>query len=151
MMRFVGSSRSVVAQTAQALKLLRDNGSRCTTHDEDDALWRKLSAVPLTVCRRTKLARGLCDRLIWLDFWVRWLNWKMMKPRTRSFAGMPGWATAACAQLRALRCIIAKPCARWNACDRKPEASAAVWSLKARPTRSEMNLMPGVILVRRRS
>jgi glycolate oxidase subunit GlcD len=47
MMRFVGSSRSVIAQTAQALKLLRDDGNRCETIDEDQQQWSRLSAVPL--------------------------------------------------------------------------------------------------------
>jgi glycolate oxidase subunit GlcD len=47
MMRFVGSSRSVIAQTAQALKLLRDDGNRCETIDEDKQQWSRLSAVPL--------------------------------------------------------------------------------------------------------
>ena len=47
MMRFVGSSRSVVTQTAQALKLLRDDGNRCATFDEDAQPWAKLSALPL--------------------------------------------------------------------------------------------------------
>jgi glycolate oxidase FAD binding subunit len=47
MMRFVGSARSVVAQTAQALKLLRDDGNRCATLDEESQPWSKLSAVPL--------------------------------------------------------------------------------------------------------
>lgn len=47
MMRFVGSSRSVIAQTAQALKLLRDDGNRCETIDEDNQQWSRLSAVPL--------------------------------------------------------------------------------------------------------
>lgn len=46
MVRFMGSPRSVVAQTAQALKVLREANNQCTTHDDDDALWRKLSAVP---------------------------------------------------------------------------------------------------------
>jgi FAD/FMN-containing dehydrogenase len=47
MVRFVGSPRSVVAQTAQALKILRESNNKCETFDEDDPLWRKLSAVPL--------------------------------------------------------------------------------------------------------
>jgi FAD/FMN-containing dehydrogenase len=47
MVRFVGSARSVVAQTAQALKLLRDDSSRCATLDEESQPWSKLSAVPL--------------------------------------------------------------------------------------------------------
>jgi glycolate oxidase FAD binding subunit len=47
MVRFVGSPRSVVVQTAHALKVLRESNNQCVTHDEDDELWRKLSAVPL--------------------------------------------------------------------------------------------------------
>jgi glycolate oxidase subunit GlcD len=47
MMRFVGSSRSVIAQTAQALKLLRDDGNHCETIDEDQQQWSRLSCVPL--------------------------------------------------------------------------------------------------------
>ena len=47
MVRFVGSPRSVVAQTAHALKVLREGNNQCVTHDEDDELWRKLGAVPL--------------------------------------------------------------------------------------------------------
>jgi FAD/FMN-containing dehydrogenase len=47
MVRFVGSARSVVAQTAQALKLFRDDGVRCATLDEESQPWRKLSAVSL--------------------------------------------------------------------------------------------------------
>src|SRR5258707_1381612 len=45
--RCVGSARSVIAQTAQALKLLREAGNRCETHDEDAMLWSSLSAAPL--------------------------------------------------------------------------------------------------------
>jgi glycolate oxidase subunit GlcD len=47
MVRFVGSTRSVVAQTAQALRVLRESNNQCVTHDADDALWRGLGAVPL--------------------------------------------------------------------------------------------------------
>ena len=47
MMRFVGSARSVVAQTAQALKLLRDEGVRCATLDDEAQPWDRLSAAPL--------------------------------------------------------------------------------------------------------
>jgi glycolate oxidase FAD binding subunit len=47
MVRFVGSSQSVITQTAQALKLLRDNGNQCATIDEETQPWSKLSAVPL--------------------------------------------------------------------------------------------------------
>ncbi|HMJ24777.1 MAG TPA: FAD-linked oxidase C-terminal domain-containing protein [Pyrinomonadaceae bacterium] len=46
MLRFAGSPRSVVAQTAQALKLLRDDGNRCETLAEDAEAWSRLSAVP---------------------------------------------------------------------------------------------------------
>lgn len=47
LMRFVGSPRSVVTQTAQALKLLRDGDNRCEILDDDDRAWRGLSALPL--------------------------------------------------------------------------------------------------------
>jgi glycolate oxidase subunit GlcD len=47
MVRCVGSARSVITQTAQALKLLREAGNYCETHDEDARLWSSLSAVPL--------------------------------------------------------------------------------------------------------
>jgi FAD/FMN-containing dehydrogenase len=47
MIRFVGSPRSVVAETARALKLLRDEGTRCETLAEDPEAWSKLSAAPL--------------------------------------------------------------------------------------------------------
>jgi FAD/FMN-containing dehydrogenase len=45
MIRFAGSSRAVITQTAQTLKTLRDAGLRCTTHDEDLSLWQSLSNV----------------------------------------------------------------------------------------------------------
>ena len=48
LVRFAGSSRGVISQTAQALKLLREDGNnRCETFDEDEKLWGKLSAAPL--------------------------------------------------------------------------------------------------------
>jgi glycolate oxidase subunit GlcD len=47
LMRFVGSSQSVVTQTAQALKVLRDDGNRCTVLDDDAQFWARLSAVPM--------------------------------------------------------------------------------------------------------
>jgi glycolate oxidase FAD binding subunit len=47
LIRFAGSSRGVISQTAQALKLLReDSNKRCETFDEDEKLWRQLSAAP---------------------------------------------------------------------------------------------------------
>jgi len=47
LVRFAGSSRGVISQTAQALKLLREDGhNRCKTFDEDGTLWGKLSAAP---------------------------------------------------------------------------------------------------------
>jgi len=46
--RFAGSARSVISQTAHALKLSRyDVDNLCSTLDEDEALWRKLSAAPV--------------------------------------------------------------------------------------------------------
>jgi glycolate oxidase subunit GlcD len=48
MIRFAGGSRAVISQTAQALKLLREGGNNyCETFDEDETLWRRLSATPL--------------------------------------------------------------------------------------------------------
>jgi glycolate oxidase FAD binding subunit len=47
LVRFAGSSRGVISQTAQALKLLREDvNNRCETFDEDETLWSKLSAAP---------------------------------------------------------------------------------------------------------
>ncbi len=43
--RFAGSSRAVITQTAQTLKMLRDAGLRCVTHDDDVTLWQSLSNV----------------------------------------------------------------------------------------------------------
>jgi glycolate oxidase subunit GlcD len=43
LVRFAGSSRAVVTQTAQTLKTLRDAGLRCATHDEDLPIWQSLS------------------------------------------------------------------------------------------------------------
>jgi len=42
LIRFAGSSRAVVTQTAQALKALRDESVRCETRDDDTTLWQKL-------------------------------------------------------------------------------------------------------------
>ncbi|HVS80972.1 MAG TPA: FAD-linked oxidase C-terminal domain-containing protein [Pyrinomonadaceae bacterium] len=48
LVRFSGASRSVVSQTAQALKLLRgDRDARARTLDEDEALWSNLAALTL--------------------------------------------------------------------------------------------------------
>jgi glycolate oxidase subunit GlcD len=70
LMRFVGSSRSVITQTAQALKLLRDDGHRCETLEADAQAWSKLSSAPLAplaelkwraTLRPTDLAQFLGD------------------------------------------------------------------------------------------
>jgi FAD/FMN-containing dehydrogenase len=48
LVRFAGSARAVVSQTAHALKLLRDDqNNRCYALDEDQVLWQKLSAAPM--------------------------------------------------------------------------------------------------------
>lgn len=44
LIRFAGSSQGVVKQTAQALKLLRDNGLVCETHDDDAKLWSTIGS-----------------------------------------------------------------------------------------------------------
>jgi len=46
LIRFAGSSRTVITQTAQTLKALRDAGLGCATHDDDRSLWQSLSNVP---------------------------------------------------------------------------------------------------------
>ena len=56
LVRFAGASRSVVSQTAQALKLVRsDRDSQARTLDEDEVLWSNLAAVTLR----------LADNLSW--------------------------------------------------------------------------------------
>jgi glycolate oxidase subunit GlcD len=48
LVRFAGSPRAVVSQTAHALKLLRAaQNTNCFAVDEDDAFWLKLSAAPM--------------------------------------------------------------------------------------------------------
>jgi glycolate oxidase subunit GlcD len=47
LVKFAGSSRAVVTQTAQALKLLREQDSQCSTLDDDEAVWQRLAAAPL--------------------------------------------------------------------------------------------------------
>lgn len=49
MIRFAGAARGVVSQTAQALKLLRqDRNHDCETFDEDGPLWQRLGAAPFS-------------------------------------------------------------------------------------------------------
>jgi glycolate oxidase subunit GlcD len=47
LIRFAGSSRTVIKQTAQALTALRDEGFRCVTHDDDATLWRSVGVSAL--------------------------------------------------------------------------------------------------------
>ncbi|HXI25188.1 MAG TPA: FAD-linked oxidase C-terminal domain-containing protein [Pyrinomonadaceae bacterium] len=47
LVKFAGSARAVVTQTAQALKVLRDQGFQCSTFDDDEAIWQRLAAAPL--------------------------------------------------------------------------------------------------------
>jgi glycolate oxidase subunit GlcD len=44
LIRFAGSRQAVVTQAAQALKLLRDEGVLCETHDDDARLWSTISS-----------------------------------------------------------------------------------------------------------
>lgn len=44
LIRFAGSRRAVVTQTAQALKLMRDEGLLCETRDDDTNLWSTISS-----------------------------------------------------------------------------------------------------------
>ncbi|HEY5838147.1 MAG TPA: FAD-linked oxidase C-terminal domain-containing protein [Pyrinomonadaceae bacterium] len=47
LIRFAGSPRTVITQTAQALKTLRDESFRCALYDDDAALWQVLGSAPL--------------------------------------------------------------------------------------------------------
>jgi len=47
LIRFTGSARAVITETAQALKSLRDAGLRCATYDDDGSLWQGIAALPL--------------------------------------------------------------------------------------------------------
>lgn|SRR5574341_572138 len=47
LIRFAGSARSVITQTAQALKALRDQGFHCSAQDDDGLIWEKLAAASL--------------------------------------------------------------------------------------------------------
>ena len=47
LIKFAGSSRAVVTQTAQALKVLRDQGWQCSTLDDDESIWQRLAASSL--------------------------------------------------------------------------------------------------------
>ena len=47
LIRFAGSARAVITETAQALKALREAGLRCATHDDDASLWQGIAAAPL--------------------------------------------------------------------------------------------------------
>jgi FAD/FMN-containing dehydrogenase len=45
MIRFAGSTQAVIAQAAQALKILRDEAKvKCAVHDDDDDTWQKLNS-----------------------------------------------------------------------------------------------------------
>ena len=46
LIRFAGSTRTVISQTAQALKTLRDESFRCALYDDDAALWQVLGTAP---------------------------------------------------------------------------------------------------------
>ncbi len=69
LVRFVGSARAVVAQTAQALKLLRDGGSRCETLADDIDTWRRLGAAPFQSAGELKWRVALrpTDLIAFLD------------------------------------------------------------------------------------
>jgi len=47
LIRFAASTRTVITQTAQALKALRDKNFRCATYDDDAGLWQALGTAPL--------------------------------------------------------------------------------------------------------
>jgi FAD/FMN-containing dehydrogenase len=86
LVRFAGSSRAVVTQTAQTLKMLRDAGLRCVTHDDDVTLWQSLSNISSQIkydlgwsarARATDLS-ALIDEVVALerdDAWRSTIRW----------------------------------------------------------------------------
>jgi FAD/FMN-containing dehydrogenase len=55
LIRFAGASRAVVVETANALKVLREERISCATHDEDEELWIGAS----------KAATGGANNMVW--------------------------------------------------------------------------------------
>jgi glycolate oxidase subunit GlcD len=90
MLRFVGSSRSVVTQTAQALKLLRDDGNQRATVDDDPTPWSKLSAVPLQSADELKWRVALrpTDLAVFLDGMAELEKDEASHPGLRWHAGL---------------------------------------------------------------
>ena len=55
LVRFAGAARAVVGETANALKVLREENILCATHDEDEGLWSGVS----------KAATAGANNMIW--------------------------------------------------------------------------------------
>jgi FAD/FMN-containing dehydrogenase len=51
LVRFAGASRAVVVETANALKMLREENIQCTTHDEDEQIWNAVSRAATAATR----------------------------------------------------------------------------------------------------
>jgi len=78
LIRFAGSARAVVTQTAQALKLLQDASLVCETVDNDLLLWKGLGAASLqpsadlswrVAVPPKELAAFASDPGVWKSFW----------------------------------------------------------------------------------
>ena len=116
MIRYAGSSRAVITQTAQTLKTLRDAGLRCTTYDEDLSLWQSLSNVSSQTqhdlswsirVRPTELS-ALIDEVVALerdDAWRATVRWHagVGDGRLRVFARSPVYHQEAVRALERLR------------------------------------------------
>jgi glycolate oxidase subunit GlcD len=72
LVKFAGSSRAVITQTAQALKTLRDQRLQSSTFDEDEPIWQKLAAVTLKAKR--DLSWRACLRSSDLQSFVNEIN-----------------------------------------------------------------------------
>ena len=116
LIRFAGSSRAVITQTAQTLKALRDAGLRCATYDDDHSLWQSLSNVPSQTkhnliwsarVRSTELSALLTDvvALEVDDAWQSTIRWHagVGDGRLRALARSPVYHQQAVRALERLR------------------------------------------------
>jgi glycolate oxidase subunit GlcD len=90
LIRFAGSARAVITQTAQALKLLRDGGSPCETLAEDADTWRRLSAEPFQSAGELKWRVALrpTDLIAFLDYMAELEKDTASHPGLRWHAGL---------------------------------------------------------------
>jgi FAD/FMN-containing dehydrogenase len=116
LVRFAGSSRAVVTQTAQTLKTMRDAGLRCVTYDEDLSIWQMLSNVTsqtrpdLSWCSRIRATElpALINEVVALerdDAWRETIRWHagVGDGRLRGLARSPVYHQQAVRALERLR------------------------------------------------